>query len=178
MKKARNARKPKAARPFMPGYGILPADQGKGLFPWSWAQERLAKARNYFLSTTWPDGKPHCMPVWGIWLEDTFWFSTGRLSRKARNLTANPQCVVSSDHAKGVVVLEGEAARIQDAKMWKRFAKAYEAKYKFDMSGYSEEPMYVVQPHKIFGLTLELPQTATRWTFDGGIHAAHGSASA
>jgi len=25
----------------MPGYGLLPPDEGTGLLPWSWAEERL-----------------------------------------------------------------------------------------------------------------------------------------
>ena len=54
---------PKASRPHMPGYGILDANSGKGLLPWSWATERLAKARNYWVATTRPDGNPHAMPV-------------------------------------------------------------------------------------------------------------------
>ena len=32
---------PKAGRPHMPGYGIVGPDQGSGLLPWSWAEERL-----------------------------------------------------------------------------------------------------------------------------------------
>ncbi len=56
--------------PLMPGYGISDANSGKGLLEWSWATERLMKAHNYWLATTRPDGRPHCMPVWGIWLED------------------------------------------------------------------------------------------------------------
>lgn len=155
---------PRADRPYMPGYGILPADQGRGLLPWSWAKERLAKARNYFLSTAAPDGTPHCMPVWCIWLDDKLWFSTGRQSRKARNLAANPRCVICIDRAKGQVVVEGVATLVNDTKVWKRFAKAYQAKYKYDMSGYSAEPLYVVAPRKVFGLNLGMDKSATRWT--------------
>ena len=59
---------PRASRPDMPGYGILAAEAGRGLLPWSWAAERLAKARTYWLATTRPDGRPHAMPVWGVWL--------------------------------------------------------------------------------------------------------------
>lgn len=43
---------PKAGRPHMPGYGILDADKGRGLLPWSWATERLAKAHTYWVATT------------------------------------------------------------------------------------------------------------------------------
>ena len=80
---------PKASRPFMPGYGILDADSGRGLLPWSWAVERLSKSRNYWIASTWPDGRPHCVPVWGVWLDDGFYFSSGERSRKARN----PACI-------------------------------------------------------------------------------------
>src|SRR6266487_1604299 len=84
---------PSAARPHMPGYGLLPADKGSGLLPWSWALERLRNSRNYWLTTVWPDGRPHVMPVWAVWLdgpkqEGTLWFSSGLRSRKIRNILA------------------------------------------------------------------------------------------
>ena len=159
--------KPFASRPHMPGYGILPADQGNGLLPWTWARQRLEKTRTYFLSTMSTDGSPHCMPVWGIWLDDALLFSTGRESRKARNLAANPNCVVAVDHSKGQVVLEGVATLANnDARLWKRFARAYGVKYKFwDMSAYKAEPFYGVHPRKVFGLKPGLTKSATRWTF-------------
>ena len=34
---------PAPSRPFMPGYGILPASEGAGLLQWEWAVERLAR---------------------------------------------------------------------------------------------------------------------------------------
>ena len=61
---------PKGSRPYMPGYGPLDAAQGTGLLPWSWAVERLERSHDYWVATIRPDGRPHVMPVWGIWLED------------------------------------------------------------------------------------------------------------
>jgi hypothetical protein len=29
---------PVASRPYMPGYGIAAATEGKGLLPWAWAE--------------------------------------------------------------------------------------------------------------------------------------------
>jgi hypothetical protein len=55
---------PRASRPYMPGYGLLDASSGRGLLPWSWAIDRLSKAKNYYISTTTADALPHCMPVW------------------------------------------------------------------------------------------------------------------
>ncbi len=61
---------PRADRPHMPGYGLVDAGGGKGLLPWSWAVEFLSKGRNYWVATTRPDGRPHVMPVWGIWMDE------------------------------------------------------------------------------------------------------------
>ena len=67
---------PKATRPYMPGYGLLPENDGTGLLPWSWAETRLMNSRNYWLATVWPQRRPHVMPVWGMWQEGlATWFS-------------------------------------------------------------------------------------------------------
>lgn len=159
---------PKASRPHMPGYGIADADGGKGLLPWSWATERLTNARNYWVATTRPDGNPHAMPVWGVWLDDAFYFSTGTQSRKARNLAENPRCVVGCELGPDQVVVEGLAELQDDAELRRRFAVAYQAKYDWDTEGFSE-PFYAVRPTTVFGLTTtpgDFTATATRWTFD------------
>ena len=63
----------------MPGYGILGPNQGSGLLPWSWAEERLIASHAYWLSTVRPDGRPHAIPVWGVWFADVVWLSSGLL---------------------------------------------------------------------------------------------------
>ena len=65
----------------MPGYGILPADRGSGLIPWAEAERRLAAAHDHWLATVHPDGRPHVMPVWGVWLGGRLWFSCAVGSR-------------------------------------------------------------------------------------------------
>lgn len=87
----------------MPDYGIKQSDEG--LLPWSWAEERLTTSRNYWVTTLWPDGRPHSMPVWGVWDGEALWFSSGRRSRKARNLAADPRCVVTTENADEPVVV-------------------------------------------------------------------------
>jgi hypothetical protein len=104
---------PRVGRPHMPGYGIAPATEGSGLLPWSWAAERLTMSRNYWVSSVWPDGRPHSMPVWGMWDDAVLWFSSSIGSRKTRNLAANPQCCVTTEDAADPVVLEGTAGKSQ-----------------------------------------------------------------
>src|SRR5712672_4276002 len=97
--------KPKGSRPHMPGYG-LPTGS-KGLLPWKWADERLKKSHNYWISTLKPDGSPHTMVVWGLWQDGRHLFSTGSKSRKARNLALNANCIVCTEEASEAVIVEG-----------------------------------------------------------------------
>ena len=158
-------KKPKASRPDMPGYGIVDAKSGEGLLPWSWAGKQLAKARTYFLSTVRPDGRPHVMPLWGVWLDDKFYFSTGKHSVKARNLEANSSCVLCPEGGEEAVILEGDVEKLKNRTTFKKFAKAYLAKYGFDVSG-MDEPVYVLRPRVVFGqIEKTYPKSATRWVF-------------
>jgi hypothetical protein len=151
----------------MPGYGILPEDQGRGLLPWSFAEKRLRDAHNYWIATVRPDGAPHVMPVWGLWLNHAFWFSTGKQSRKARNLGSNPRCVVCCESSRGQVVLEGTARLTKlRGQRWKEFSRLYRKKYDFDISAMAAEPVYAVQPGVVFGLwEKDFVGAATRWNF-------------
>lgn len=159
---------PKASRPHMPGYGLLDADSGRGLLPWDWAVERLEKAHTYWIATTRPNGQPHVMPVWGAWLANAFYFSTGRESRKARNLAATPQCVICIEADQESVIVEGTVETTNDAAIIKQFADAYLAKYQWDTEG-SNEPIYAVRPAVVFGFiaaTGQFTGSATRWVFE------------
>src|SRR5260370_42554624 len=112
-----------SARPYMPGYGLLPAGEGTGLLPWSWAEERLKSSRNYWLVSCWPDGRPQAMPVWGVGHEGPVWVSSSKPSRKARNLTANPRWIVQTEDADNPGVVEGTADVVHSTPGVKRLAE-------------------------------------------------------
>ena len=100
---------PQVGRPYMPGYGIAGPEEGSGLLHWSWAAERLTAARSYWVATVWPDGRPHVMPVWGMWDDSALWFTSSTGSRKVRNLAADPRCCVTTEDASDPVIIEGIA---------------------------------------------------------------------
>ncbi len=153
----------------MPGYGIVDAGEGEGLLPWEWASERLSVSHNYWVATTRPGGRPHVMPVWGLWLDGAFYFSSGRQSRKARNLNDNPYCVVTTERSEEAVVIEGVAEEISDRAQLRPFYDGYTAKYGMDLEreGFIDEPVYVVRPRVVFGIReRDFTGSATRWTFD------------
>src|SRR2546427_400362 len=116
---------PAATRPSIPPqYGLLGPAEGQGLLPWSWATERLARSRGYWLTTTRPDGRPHVTVVWGVWLPHAFYFGTIADSRKARNLVTNPNCVVCPEQTDEAVILEGVAEQVIDPTQRQQFHAA------------------------------------------------------
>ena len=158
-------RVPAASRPHMPGYDMM-FRKDRGSLSWKWAVDRFSKAHNYYLSTTRPDGRPHVMPVWGVWLDLAFYFSTGRRSRKSRNLSINPNCTVCPENASEAVILEGTAKEVRERSLRTRFVAAYRKKYDWNMSD-SKDPIYEVQPRLVFGIAENAEANPTRWRFDG-----------
>jgi hypothetical protein len=163
---------PKASRPYWPDALENPKDATSGLKPWSWALERLEKSHNYWIATSRPDGRPHLMLVWGIWWQDTFWFSTGPRARKAKNIAVNPHCVIGTERADEAVILEGTVEEIKDRAIWKTVCQEYDRKYGGNVLPLLESSggnVYRVQPRMAFGQdehAANFTDSITRWTFD------------
>jgi nitroimidazol reductase NimA-like FMN-containing flavoprotein (pyridoxamine 5'-phosphate oxidase superfamily) len=162
VRSASSTSEPKAGRPFAPGYGI--ADAGDGLLPWSWVSKKMGACHTFWLATIDSRGpRPHVMPLWGVWVDDAFYFSTGKKSRKGENLAANSACTVTNDDGKEAVIIEGTASTVEDSAALERMAAAYQKKYKMDPRSVNE-PITVVRPKKIFAfIEKSFPKTATRW---------------
>ncbi len=155
---------PVASRPDMPGYGVQPEGEGSGLLPWSWAEERLTTSHEYWVATVRPDGRPHLMPVWGLWHEGAFWFSSTEGSRKSRNLRRDPHCSVSAANGAEPVVIEGVAEEISDPALIRRIAGLEKAKYTTEYA--ADNPLFRVPPARAFGTVAEdFTGSPTRWTF-------------
>jgi pyridoxine/pyridoxamine 5'-phosphate oxidase len=154
----------------MPGYGVLPAAEGTGLLAWAEAERRLTVSHDYWCATVRPDGAPHVMPVWGVWLDGRLWFSSGLRSRKARNLAVDPRCTLTTDDALDPVVVEGTAERITDADRIAAFVAAVNAKYDAGITVEFQDPAvngtFAVRPVRAFALTHgDFTGSPTRWTF-------------
>lgn len=170
---------PRISRPDMAGYGV--PEELEGTLPWSWAEDRLAASRNFWLVTVNPSGRPHAMPVWGVWIpgRERFAFSCAPTARKVRNIAANPQVVVTNDDAVHVVSIEGRAEPL-DAEAIPIMAEHYLAKYA-DEPGFSEggtdemteflgkNATFEVVPDRAFGIietAEDFAAAATKWVWD------------
>lgn len=108
-----------------------------GLPPVDWAAiaEKLDKgsspapdahnARTTWLATVNEDGSPHVTAVGALWLDGAFWFQTGTVTRKSRNVARNPQCSIAMSIQDADVVVEGDAVPVSDPDLVARVARAW-----------------------------------------------------
>ena len=155
---------PKASRPRMKSYGV--PESLKGVLPWSWAEERLTSSHNYWLTTVRPECAPHTMPVWGVWVDNAFYFSTSATSRKGRNLQQNSNCIVCNENAQEAVIVEGVARKLNDGEIPPQAFTHYKAKYKWELDP-KLGPVHVVSPRTVFAMPeKQFPKAVTRWKFE------------
>lgn len=153
------------SRPQMPdGYGLLDPTEGEGLLPWSEAEAQLTEARSYWIATTRPDGRPHCVPVWGVWTNGAFYFGTDGASRKGRNLQTNPHAVVHLESGDEAVILEGIVEQVNDRDVMAQACARYAAKY--DLPEGLGDSALMLRPRTAFAWReRDFPGSATRWRF-------------
>ena len=101
--------------------------------PWAEARGSLELADLSWLTTVRPDGRPHVTPLIFVWLEGAVFFVTGPEERKAKNLTRNPHCIITTgcnSLQEGLdVVVEGEAVLVSDPARLQQVADEFAAKY-------------------------------------------------
>lgn len=163
---------PVAQPPAMTAYGV--GEGGWDPMPWSWAAQRLTASRGYWLVTVSARGRPHSLPVWGVWddAEHRFAFSCAPSARKAANLAANPRVVLTVESTVECVSIEGRAAPVTDPGREQVWFARYLAKYLPLSPDLTEEflranALFEVVPERGFGMVdaPEFARTATRWRF-------------
>jgi hypothetical protein len=150
-------KQPQILRPRFPeGY----VDHPKALLTWKRVEEKLAAARNYWLCTVRPDGRPHAVPKWGVWVDDMIYFDGSPETRHARNIRRNPSVTVHLESGDEVVIVDGimRASPRPSPELGKKLARAYAAKYAG--LGYAPRP----DQWDGGGLYEVIPQTALAWT--------------
>lgn len=104
--------------------------------PWTEIDRRLTEAQLYWLITVRRDGRPHAVPLCGVWLDGAFYFCTGEQEQKMRNLEANDHLAVTAgplgadgwSQGKDIVV-EGRAERVTDDAQLRTLADGWLSKY-------------------------------------------------
>jgi hypothetical protein len=149
------------------GYGLGDAPADGSVLPWAHVVDWLTNARNYWICTTRADGRPHAMPVWGLWLDGEVWFSTDPTSVKGRNLASRPETVVHLESGDEMCVLEGTVRRVVDPEQLARFDDVYDAKYRVRPSAMGEAAgVYRLEARSaLVWREADFATSATRFTF-------------
>lgn len=153
--------RPSRDRPRMPeGYGV-PAG-GDGLLDWSAVEARLVAAPQYWMATTRPDGRPHVVPRWGVWVDGRLWYDGAPTTVHARNLARNSACTLHLEDGWQAVVVEGTSgpAEPPGRDLGARLAAAFADKYAD--RGYEPEPDAWEGPGA-GGLAMFTPAKALAW---------------
>jgi hypothetical protein len=76
------------------------------------AGSRLSQAENLWVATVRPDGAPHLVPMWFVWVEAFFYLCTAPGSVKAKNLEREARVVVALEDGTSPLICEGESSAI------------------------------------------------------------------
>jgi len=163
--------RPRRDRPDMPpGYG---ADQADRFVEWETIESRLRDSLHYWLATARPDGRPHVVPRWGVWLDGRFWYDGSPETLHVRNLENNPECALHLESGAEVTVIEGQSTRSDpiSGELGERLAAEYARKYAPDYtpapgawSGDLAGGMRTLRPVKALAWS-QFPADLTRYTF-------------
>jgi hypothetical protein len=153
-------------RPVVPATYHFPTSP-KGLLDWSWARERLTGSQNYVIVTVRPDGRPHAMGMHGLWWDDAYYFGTSPATRKAKNLEANPHCILINEKMDELVIVEGVAEKVKYSQLPEGLSDGSKKKYGWPMDSSTGGKVYRLVPRVVFAFPLKQIATAvTKWVFE------------
>lgn len=160
---------PKITRPTLPkGYVDHPISE----VAWDYVEKRLTDATNYWLCSTRPNGHPHVIPRWGVFMDGKLFYDGSPETRHARNITENPNVTLHLESGNDVVIMDGtsQPASKPDVELAARLSEAYCAKYASD--GYAPLPtqwdeggLYVFTPRQCLAWT-KFFENPTKFIFE------------
>ena len=159
---------PKITRPHFPeGYLEAPTSY----LTWFEVKKRLEEAIHYWLCTTHPDGRPHVIPKWGVWIDTKFYFDGSPDTRHAHNILTQPNVAVHLESGAEAVIVNGQCWAIvkPESELAVEVARLYTQKYA--PLGYKPAPtqwdqggLFEVTARTILAWT-KFTENPTRFTF-------------
>ena len=114
-------------------------------------ENRLNEERNIWMATVRPDGRPHLVPIWFVWLNNLIYIGMEPGSVKANNLAKNPKIALSLEDGSDVVICEGTAVTLHQPYSDELLA-LFKSKYGWDMIGDPVHNLFFeITPNKWLG---------------------------
>jgi nitroimidazol reductase NimA-like FMN-containing flavoprotein (pyridoxamine 5'-phosphate oxidase superfamily) len=160
---------PIVSRPHFPqGYLVSPTV----LLAWAEVEQRLAAAHNYWFCSVSPEGQPHAVPKWGVYVDGKIYVDGSPQTRHFRNVMVNPRVTVHLESGDQPIIVSGRCRAVgkPPADTAAAVAHAYCAKYSAD--GYAPEPaqwdvegLYEVILESVFAWT-KFTDDPTKFSFE------------
>ena len=146
---------------FPEGYG-----KATGTLAWTAVRAELERAQNYWVATVRPDGRPHVVPVEGLWIDDAWFYSGSKETVHYRSVAANPQAVMHLEEATKAFIVKGEVLPMDLAPpLATRLAMASREKYGYAPEAGEHVGVLKLSPRTVLAWTA-FPKDATRFRFD------------
>ena len=146
----------------------IPTEYGtpSRILSWPEVRAKLEEASNYWLATVRADGRPHVVPIDGLWMDDACWFGGSPEAVWQENMRTERRVVLHLPDPVAAVILEGTCEIVvPDAAGVDRLEQASKNKY-----GYAPPPgayasgVWCLRPAKVMAWTA-LPADVTRFRF-------------
>jgi PPOX class probable F420-dependent enzyme len=110
--------------------------------------QRLQSQQVIWLASVRPDGRPHLVPIWFVWLEGKIYLGTDPASVKVRNLRANPEVSLALEDGVQPLICEG-SARLLEEPIPDEVLSAFRTKYEWDVKADAQYHLVVeITPRK------------------------------
>ena len=159
---------PKITRPAFPkGY----AEKPTSFLTWDWVATQLTNSKHYWLCSVRPDGRPHVVPRWCVYVDEKIYYDGSLETRHARNIESNSNVSLHLESGSEVIILEGTAAPAgkPSPEFGKRLSQAYK---KYKELGYAPKPdswdaggLFVFTPRQCIAWS-NFTQNPTKFVFE------------
>jgi len=111
-------------------------------------RDRLKREQNLWVATARPDGRPHLVPIWFVWVGEKAYIFTGARTVKAQNMLANPRASIALESGNSPVIAEC-TAKLVERPFSEALVKAFQEKYSWDIQTDGDhDAMFELAPQK------------------------------
>jgi hypothetical protein len=146
----------------------LPSSYGSPnrLLDWASVEQRLVDSLHYWVATVRRDGRPHVVPVDGIWLDGGCYFGGDPATVHIRNLRRDGRTALHLEDGESAVIVEGVTEWVTPPPTSaQRLAAATTTKYGYPQSAASHRAgVWRLEPTTVLAWT-QLYVDATRFRF-------------
>lgn len=147
---------------------VIPTEYGVPSQTLGWAQvrARLEEALRYWLATTRVDGRPHVVPIDGLWMDDALWFGGSPTTVWRSTLAADGRACVHLPDPDAAVIVEGTCeVVVPDAPCVDRLVGGSAQKYGYSVpASVYAGGVWRLRPRKVMAWS-SMPADATRFRF-------------